>query len=140
MRSTLLHSLMAAAVALAFSIASPPAQAQSHYDDFATMPFEDGYIAKANDPKLLEELFFERAVQTYLWALPALNMYGMKEGSEKVFGKGYNVLPIFKQRAQCQDADHDAELGRHLRAGLSRLERRRSNGHRSATGYAGYSR
>ena len=37
-------------------------------------------------------------MQTYLWALPALNMYGMKEGSEKVFGKGYNVLPVFKQR------------------------------------------
>ena len=25
-------------------------------------------------------------------------MYGMKEGSEKVFGKGYNVLPIWKER------------------------------------------
>src|ERR1700732_3957160 len=25
-------------------------------------------------------------------------MYGMKEGSEKVFGKGYNILPIFKER------------------------------------------
>ena len=47
---------------------------------------------------LLDELFFQRAVQTYLWAMPALNMYGMKEGSEKVFGKGYNVLPIWKQR------------------------------------------
>ena len=31
-------------------------------------------------------------MQTYLWAIPALNMYGMKEGSEKVFGAGYNVL------------------------------------------------
>jgi hypothetical protein len=31
-------------------------------------------------------------------ALPALNRYGMKEGSEKVFGKGYNILPIFKDR------------------------------------------
>ena len=57
-----------------------------------------GYIAKDNAPTLPDELFFQRAVQTYLWALPALNMYGMKEGSEKVFGKGYNVLPIFKQR------------------------------------------
>ena len=47
---------------------------------------------------LKRELLFERAVQAYLWALPALNMYGMKEGSEKVFGKGYNVLPIFKER------------------------------------------
>ena len=43
-------------------------------------------------------MVFERAVQSYLWALPVLNMYGMKEGSEKVFGKGYNILPIFKDR------------------------------------------
>ena len=42
---------------------------------------------------------FQRAVQSYIWALPALSMYGMKEGSEKVFGKGYNVLPILKQSA-----------------------------------------
>jgi hypothetical protein len=31
-------------------------------------------------------------------APPVLNMYGMKEGSEKAFDKGYNVLPIFKDR------------------------------------------
>ena len=37
-------------------------------------------------------------MHSYIWALPALNMYGMKEGSEKVFGKGYNVLPIWKDR------------------------------------------
>jgi hypothetical protein len=30
--------------------------------------------------------------------MPALNMYAMKEGSEAKFGKGYNVLPIFKER------------------------------------------
>ena len=70
---------------------------------------------------MLDELFFQRAAQTYLWALPALNMYGMKEGSEKVFGKGYNVLPVSNQRRQ--DTDHDTELGRHLCDGLSRSER-----------------
>jgi hypothetical protein len=52
----------------------------------------------ARTAALRDELTFERAVQAYLWALPALNMYGMKEGSEKVFGKGYNVLPIFNDR------------------------------------------
>ncbi len=30
--------------------------------------------------------------------MPALNLYAMKEGSEKAFGKGYNVLPIWKRR------------------------------------------
>ena len=43
-------------------------------------------------------MLFERGVQAYLWALPSLSVFGMKEGSEKVFGKGYNILPIFKER------------------------------------------
>ena len=30
--------------------------------------------------------------------LPALNTIGMKEGSEATFGKGYNILPIWKDR------------------------------------------
>jgi hypothetical protein len=70
----------------------------THYDELANLPFKEGYVAKDNVQTLLDELFFQRAVQTYLWALPSLNMYGMKEGSEKAFGKGYNVLPIFKKR------------------------------------------
>lgn len=75
-----------------------PTQAQSHFHELADLPFEKGYVSPSDAPALIDESFFQRAVQTYLWALPALNMYGMKEGSEKVFGKGYNVLPIFKQR------------------------------------------
>ncbi len=83
---------------LACFTATSMAQTQLSYEDLASLPFKDGYIAKDNTPTLLNELFFQRAAQTYLWAMPALNMYGMKEGSEKVFGAGYNVLPIFKQR------------------------------------------
>lgn len=41
---------------------------------------------------------FQRATQTYLWALPLSNTLGMKNGSEKVFGAGYNVLPIWEKR------------------------------------------
>jgi hypothetical protein len=43
-------------------------------------------------------LLFQRGTQTYLWALPLINTLGMKNGSEKVFGAGYNVLPIWKKR------------------------------------------
>lgn len=76
-----------------------PAQAQpSRYDSLSTLPYDTGYLSKEDTRLLLDELAFQRATQTYLWAQPALNMYGMKEGSEKVFGKGYNILPIFKQR------------------------------------------
>ena len=47
---------------------------------------------------LKDELLFQRATQTYLWALPLINTLGMKVGSEKVFGAGYNVLPVWKKR------------------------------------------
>ena len=70
----------------------------SHYEQLANIPFPSGYPSKASIQQLKDELVFQRAVQSYLWALPVLNMYGMKDGSEKAFGAGYNVLPIFKDR------------------------------------------
>jgi hypothetical protein len=45
-----------------------------------------------------EDLLYQRATQSYLWALPLLNMRAMKEASEAKFGEGYNVLPIWKKR------------------------------------------
>jgi hypothetical protein len=47
---------------------------------------------------LRDEWLFQRATQVYLWALPILHPMGMKEGSEKVFGAGYHVLPVWKKR------------------------------------------
>jgi hypothetical protein len=91
-------AVLTSAVAISCTTHSPGTHAASQYAKLADLPFKEGYILKGDAPTLTDELFFQRAVQTYLWALPALNMYGMKEGSEKVFGSGYNVLPIFKQR------------------------------------------
>ena len=48
-------------------------------------------------PKRAEDQI-QRATQMYLWALSLINTLGMKVGSEKVFGVGYNVLPIWKKR------------------------------------------
>jgi len=81
------------------SIIVNPALAQNRWwDELANLPSPENYLTKQSSQVLLDELTFQRAVQVYLWALPAMNMYGMKEGSEKIFGKGYNVLPVFKQR------------------------------------------
>jgi hypothetical protein len=77
---------------------SPVGAQEARYDAFANASFTQSFFAKDTIPTLKNELIFERAVQGYLWAAPALNVYGMKEGLEKVFGKGYNVLPIFKDR------------------------------------------
>lgn len=47
---------------------------------------------------LRAELYYQRAVHAYLSMLPALNVIGMRDGSEAAFGSGYHVLPIWKER------------------------------------------
>ena len=68
------------------------------FDRLANLPFTEGRPTKETAQTLRDELLFQRATQTYLWALPLINTLGMKNGSEKVFGAGYNVLPIWKKR------------------------------------------
>src|SRR5262245_29800250 len=75
------------------------ANAQSErYNDLANAPFSENRPTPEAIKKLKDELLFQRATQTYLWALPLINTLGMKVGSEKVFGAGYNVLPVWKKR------------------------------------------
>jgi hypothetical protein len=51
-------------------------------------------------------------VQVYLGALPAVNMIGMRDGSEAKFGAGYNVLPVWKRRmdAKCRVPTPNADV------------------------------
>jgi hypothetical protein len=70
----------------------------SRFDELANLPFVEDRPTKETAQTLRDELLFERATQTYLWALPLINTLGMKVGSEKAFGAGYNVLPIWKER------------------------------------------
>jgi hypothetical protein len=93
------ESLAGAVFAIIALGAGSAAQAQSsRYDDLSNIPLTEGYFSKEYSAKLKDELLFQRAVQSYLWAQPALNIFAMKEGSEKLFGKGYNVLPVWKER------------------------------------------
>jgi hypothetical protein len=48
--------------------------------------------------QLNRERFYQRGIEAYMMTLPALNIIGMRDGSEAKFGKGYNVLPIWKDR------------------------------------------
>ena len=70
----------------------------SRFDELANLPFAEDRPTKETTQTLRDELLFERATQTYLWALPLINTLGMKIGSQKAFGAGYNVLPIWKER------------------------------------------
>ena len=75
------------------------AQAQtSRYKELANLPFANNRPTPETAKILSDELLFQRATQTYLWAMPLINTLGMKVGSEEKFGSGYNVLPIWKKR------------------------------------------
>lgn len=68
------------------------------YDALANSAMHENHPTPEAAKLLNDELQFQRATQTYLWAMPLLNTLGMKNGSEKVFGAGYNILPVWKKR------------------------------------------
>jgi hypothetical protein len=70
----------------------------AHRESLANLSFPQGYPTNGDASILSDELTFQRATQVYLWALPAVNLYAMKEGSEGAFGAGYSVFPVWKKR------------------------------------------
>ncbi len=102
--------LLCMTVATTLLAALAPATAIPAVAQDAAQSLENARAALANPPRdegrptpamvalLKKELLFQRAAQTYLWAMPLLNTLGMKVGSEKAFGAGYNVLPVWKER------------------------------------------
>src|SRR5262249_22924294 len=70
----------------------------TRFDALADSPMSENRPTPQTARLLRDELLFQRATQTYLWALPLINTLGMKVGSEMAFGAGYNVLPVWKKR------------------------------------------
>jgi len=70
----------------------------SRYEALANSAMRESRPTAETIRSLKDELLFQRATQVYLWAMPLLNVLGMKAGSEKQFGAGYNILPVWKKR------------------------------------------
>jgi hypothetical protein len=74
-------------------------QAQdNHWKELTELEFPGDYPTKESSSRLFDELDFQRAVQVYLWALPAMNVDAMRQGSEAAFGAGNHILPVWKDR------------------------------------------
>jgi len=56
------------------------------------------WLPAKESKQLVDELYYYRAIDAYMHTIPALNVIGMRDGSEKEFGEGYNVLPMWKKR------------------------------------------
>ncbi|MFJ3089203.1 DUF1254 domain-containing protein [Streptomyces sp. NPDC086838] len=72
------------------------------YEQLAALPFSGGNPTEGTARTLTEELFFQRAVQAYLWALPTVNACAMRDGLGEVFGRGYHVMSVFEKRLKPQ--------------------------------------
>src|SRR5262245_36304907 len=91
-----LQSIVAGTIAIASMIGSP-ALAQDP-PPLVKQLNNGNWLPQNEAESLRDELFYQRAVHAYMTMLPALNTIGMRDGSEATFGKGYNVLPIWKDR------------------------------------------
>src|SRR5215470_7886873 len=92
-------SLVVGAISLGLAMLAGNAHGQMHrYEALADSTMAENRPTPETAKLLRDELLFQRATQTYLWALPLINTLGMKVGSEKTFGVGYNVLPVWKKR------------------------------------------
>jgi hypothetical protein len=80
----------------------PPFHAGAQAQETTSVLVKQLYDGKWPDKQTVEQLnkqrLYLRAVQAYMTTLPALNQIGIRDGSEGKFGKGYNVLPIWKDR------------------------------------------
>jgi hypothetical protein len=98
MKTTVKVNLIAASFVSALALAGAALAQSTQFDALANAPFAENRPTKETAQLLRDELLFQRATQAYLWALPLINTLGMQVGSEKAFGAGYNVLPIWKHR------------------------------------------
>jgi len=98
MNTPRMHLLLVSAVTAAFIHAGPASAQATRFEALSNLPFAENRPTQETAQTLRDELLFQRATQAYLWAMPLINTLGMKVGSEKVFGAGYDVLPVWKKR------------------------------------------
>jgi len=70
------------------------------------------WLDPAEAEALRDEYFLQSAISAYVMTLSLLNVIGMRDGSEAAFGKGYNILPIWKDRMDslCQVPTPNADV------------------------------
>jgi hypothetical protein len=59
-----------------------------------TLDYESGYPTAETTRKLYDEMDFQRAVQSYLWAYPAVSFESIQIASKEAFGTDFNDLGI----------------------------------------------
>jgi hypothetical protein len=99
-----------ASLILTLGLVSPTFAQNQRWNELANLPFQQGYPSDEMKQQLMDELLFERGVQSYLWSLPAINlpainMWAMKEGSE--------ALQVLRRNADAPPGAHGERMDVH---------------------------
>jgi hypothetical protein len=70
------------------------AQTETTDTRIGPVTFENGYPTEETARKLYDEMDYQRAVQAYLWAYPAVSFESIRLAAKPDFGADYNVLGI----------------------------------------------
>ncbi len=92
------RNTMLAIVCVAAVLGGIQAQAQETRSPLVRQMYNGNWPSDKEAQQLRDELYYSMAIQAYMTMLPALNTIGMRDGSEKALGAGYNVLPMWKDR------------------------------------------
>jgi hypothetical protein len=99
MKRSLRRTLFFSALVSATIVATGMAYGQfSRFDALANLPFEHNRPTPEIAQTLVDELLFQRATQTYLWAMPLLNTMGMRDGFAQSYSPTYNTMAIWTKR------------------------------------------
>src|SRR5262245_32506305 len=82
-------------VAISFA---PTMQAEETTSTLVRQLYDGGWPDKDTVAQLNKERLYQRGIEACMMSIPALNIIGIRDGSEAKFGKGYNILPIWKDR------------------------------------------
>jgi hypothetical protein len=85
-------ALTLSALCLTLLAASVTAQAAPVTSPLVKQMYDGGWPSAKELNKTHEQFLLQRAMQSYMMTLPALNVIGLRDGSEAEFGAGYNVL------------------------------------------------
>lgn len=71
--------------------------ADQRWADLVNAPFEGGYPTARAAAALRDEIRFQRGVQLYDWALPAVALEAMRRACEAHFGGGYTTMVSWRR-------------------------------------------
>jgi hypothetical protein len=90
-KQAVLAAALTSALTLTSAIAQTPDSVQTR---IGMLSFERGYPNPETTRKVFDEMDYQRAVQAYLWAYPAVSFESIRLGTKRDLGLDYNEFTI----------------------------------------------